>query len=274
MLFPFKIIDSTISERTQFDMTDGYQPSHSLFYLKKGSFVIELNGIRVAIGEGECLLLPDYLHFKRSVLNPIEFLYIKFTDNTGCPYSFDISYGKVSPKDKGRFESSIAALESCVADSGLLAAAYREHLLLDILFQLFYEQRPAEAMKERHVSNDKLIAAAEKYVLSNIGRRILIGDLCRVIGTNPSTLNFRMRRELGMSTGEYIINARVETAKRLLLSTTYSISQIAERCGFENVYYFSNLFKRYTGIQPSKYRHGAGALEATHDQPLPWGEKT
>ena len=45
MQFPFKIIESRISRRNEFDMKDGFQPTHALFYLKKGRFEIEIDGI-------------------------------------------------------------------------------------------------------------------------------------------------------------------------------------------------------------------------------------
>ena len=41
MEFPFTVIESTSTSRNEFDMADGYQPTHALFFLKKGSFEIE-----------------------------------------------------------------------------------------------------------------------------------------------------------------------------------------------------------------------------------------
>ncbi len=61
MLFPFRVIESKISQRNEFDLTTGYQPTHSLFYLKRGSFDIEINNVKEKICEGDCVLLPDYI---------------------------------------------------------------------------------------------------------------------------------------------------------------------------------------------------------------------
>ena len=258
VIYPFKVIESSISTRKQFDLTDGYQPSHALFYLKKGSFVIEINGRKEKINAGECVLLPDYVYFRRSALNPIEFIYIKFASVPKCPYSFDIIYGKIVPKDEQRFKSSISALEKFMTGSDLFSAGYREHLLMDILFQIFCEQSPTGPLAEKCVCADKLTSAAAEYIISNLNKRIVIKDICREVGTNASTLNFKFNREFGMSVGRFILKERVSKAKRLLIGTTYSMSQIATRCGFENQYYFSNLFKKHTGISPSQYRKGRG----------------
>ena len=256
MRFPYKIIESTISNRSQFVQVEGYQPSHALFYLKKGVFTIELDGSKEEIKEGECVILPDYIYFRRSVLNPIEFLYIKFTQNPKCPYSISIPFGKIVPKDYVRFVRNIELIEELSDNTDAQSTGYIEHLLLDILFQLSYEHQTENGTTDNFISRDHLVSAAIAYVDSHIQQKILIEDICREIGTNASTLNFKFRREMNLSIGQFITSARLKRGKRLLTSTTYSISEIAHRCGFENVYYFSNTFKRNLGLWPSEYRRG------------------
>jgi AraC-like DNA-binding protein len=254
MLFPYKIIDSRISNRTEFDLTEGYQPTHALFYLKKGSFTIETDGKKEEIVENDCILLPSYIYFRRSVSNPIEFIYVKFAGNPSCPYSFPIPFGKIVPKNKERFISNICSIEKCIEKADALSASYCEHLLLDILFEAYYENEPQNASPDDCVFDDEIVKTAVQYILTNIDKKLTIDEICREAGTNPSTLNFKFRREFGISTGQFILTERLKLAKRLLNRTTYSISNIAAKCGFENVYYFSNFFKKQTGIMPSKYR--------------------
>ena len=136
MKFPFKIIESNISKRNQFDVTEGHQPTHVLFYLKKGCFDIEIEGTNETVHSGDCLILPDSLHFRRNVIDPIEFVYVKFIDNLNCPYSLNIPYGKVTMEDKARFASNIAAIEQLSTCDDALSASYREHLLQDIFLTI------------------------------------------------------------------------------------------------------------------------------------------
>ena len=58
---------------------------------------------------------------------------------------------------------------------------------------------------------------------------------------------------VGVSPLQYVIKVKMEKAKELLYSDIHSISEIAELLGFENVYYFSNAFKKYYGLSPLKY---------------------
>ncbi len=253
MLFPFKIIESRISSRDQFDILEGYQPTYALFYLKKGNFEIEIGGIKEKIGVGDCVILTDYIFFNRNVLKPIEFVYIKFAENPSCPYSFSIPYGKIKFKDERRFISSILAIEQTIMNDSSISVGYREHLLLDILFQIRFEQEPVNELFEDKKSYDDLVSSAVSYIAENIGEKILIEDICRSVGTNASTLNFKFRRHFDVSVGGFILNERIKKAKRLLVGTTYSISEIALRCGFDNVYYFSNTFKKVVNMSPSEY---------------------
>lgn len=254
MNFPFKIIESNIAHRNEFDVTDGYQPTHALFYLKEGSFDIEIDGKVETVCAGDCLILPDYLHFRRNVINPIEFVFVKFVDNPSCLYSFSVPYGKVDFDDAARFSASISLIEHIIDREDAFSVSYREHLLMDILFQLaFKDNKGVELIEGRAPRNPQVISAVA-YIRENLDKKILIEDLCRVARSNSSTLNFNFRRELNTSVYRFILDERMKRARRLLIATNYSISEIAARCGFENVYYFSNAFKKSHGVPPSEYK--------------------
>ena len=254
MQFPFTVIQSITTTRSEFHVTDGHQPTHALFYLKSGSFEIRTNGTSQRISKGECYILPDFVYYHRKVIEPIEFLYVKFTVNEKCPYTMEIPFGKVTVLDHDRFLSSITALEQIIAADSTLCRGYREHLLLDILFQIHFEGHPEGISDENQNCADPLVNAAISYINENLTQKILIDQICHHIGTNPSTLNFKFRRELNCSVGQYLIDQRLKKARKLLLGTSYPVGEIARRCGFENVYCFSNTFKKKLGLSPSEYR--------------------
>ena len=78
--------------------------------------------------------------------------------------------------------------------------------------------------------------------------------------TNPSTLNFKFRKVTNKSVWEYVSEKRIELAKKLLLTTTYKVGEIALKCGFENAYYFSTAFKKSENLSPKQYRIKYGVL--------------
>ncbi len=70
-----------------------------------------------------------------------------------------------------------------------------------------------------------------------------------------STVSFRKRftAATGGSPMRYVREKRMEYAKQLLQDGHISVGEISERCGYANIYYFSNAFKKRVGMSPSAY---------------------
>lgn len=68
------------------------------------------------------------------------------------------------------------------------------------------------------------------------------------------------KKETGVTPHEYLVSKRMERAQALLLGgitnrySNYSVSQIAELCGFSEPLYFSRVFKKYFGVSPTEYK--------------------
>lgn len=60
----------------------------------------------------------------------------------------------------------------------------------------------------------------------------------------------------GQTPIQYLSQLKLRQAFALLGQTNASISEIAATLGFENQYYFSNFFKKHTGLSPLSYRNG------------------
>ena len=58
----------------------------------------------------------------------------------------------------------------------------------------------------------------------------------------------------GMSPIQYLNQRRLETACQLLRDTDYSISDISSQTGFSSQSYFTQIFRKFYGITPVKYR--------------------
>lgn len=78
-------------------------------------------------------------------------------------------------------------------------------------------------------------------------------EMCAASGLSYDRFKELFKAAYGSSPVKYVTSLRITKAKELLITGHYSITEIAEACGFENIYYFSTVFKKETGVPPSKY---------------------
>ena len=71
---------------------------------------------------------------------------------------------------------------------------------------------------------------------------------------NKNYLSTRFHKEVGMTVTDYINLTRVRRSLKLLSSTTLSMAEIAERCGFSDANYYTRTFRKIHGTTPSEYR--------------------
>lgn len=83
---------------------------------------------------------------------------------------------------------------------------------------------------------------------------LALKDIAAQVHLNPSYLSQLFKRHTGKAFSDYVAEARLEEAKRLLSRTSLRISDISDRLGYADLAYFSSVFKKYTGLPPSEYR--------------------
>lgn len=100
----------------------------------------------------------------------------------------------------------------------------------------------------------KLITATKEYLNDHISEDISLDKISSDIGISKYYLH-RLFTELhGYTPLNYLTTIRLEKAKYKLLHSNDSILAIAIACGFDNISYFSNVFKRHIGFSPTQFR--------------------
>lgn len=93
----------------------------------------------------------------------------------------------------------------------------------------------------------------EAYMQANIHANLTIEDILAASGISLSTLKRIFRQQTDCGVIHYFLKLKIDEAKRLLLEADHSVSHISDLLGFSSVHYFSNLFKKYTGVSPKQY---------------------
>ena len=78
--------------------------------------------------------------------------------------------------------------------------------------------------------------------------------MCATTGLSYNHFKNLFIKQLGQSPVRRLTSLRMERAREMLITGQYSVTEIAAACGFDNVYYFSTVFKKHFGVAPSRYK--------------------
>ncbi|MDF2613073.1 MAG: hypothetical protein K0S71_859 [Clostridia bacterium] len=94
----------------------------------------------------------------------------------------------------------------------------------------------------------------QNYIQQNLSSPITPPQLAAMCNISKSYLHRLFKKHLKTTPTYYINYTRISAAKSLLLATDYPIKSIADSIGFDDVAYFSRVFKKFTGVTPSAFR--------------------
>lgn len=95
----------------------------------------------------------------------------------------------------------------------------------------------------------------EQMVETTLDVRLSLAEYAKKIGISMRQLERRVRQYHNMTFSEYIRKRRFTVAEKLLADSGYSIKEIADAVGYDNVSYFCKVFKQYTNMTPLEYRN-------------------
>ncbi len=141
----------------------------------------------------------------------------------------------------------ITTIWSGLEPGKLLQCRAKIYALLDTLLQL--NENSAYHIDLAFI-NEAVAFIHENYMqpelyISQIAERMCISE---------SQLRRLFQKVFHLSPHEYLLNVRMAHARDLLLYSRKPISEIAEACGFNSLYYFCRVFKQQTGLTPSQFR--------------------
>ncbi len=108
--------------------------------------------------------------------------------------------------------------------------------------------------KLNHQSYSPIIQKIIAYIDSDLCTDLSLKTFAKYLNVNASYLSTLFSKEVGIPLSEYVNQARISHAKKLLLGTNLPIKLISEQCGFSDTHYFNRVFRKIEGITPNAYR--------------------
>jgi AraC-like DNA-binding protein len=144
---------------------------------------------------------------------------------------FNLIFGEI------RAQQSLYQLKAC---AGILA------LIAEILTR---EQRAGQPNYYQ-----KIVEKAKYVMEKNLENALSLPDISGELGISGSRFAEIFKTATAMTPYQYYLQIKIRRAEELLEKEDLSIKELALRLGFDDQYYFSRLFKRKTGIAPSRWK--------------------
>ncbi len=102
--------------------------------------------------------------------------------------------------------------------------------------------------------DDALLKKVDAYIAQHLHKNFTIRDLSTHLFMEYSYLSRLFSAKYGIRLKQYITRKRLLTAKEMITGTNLTMTEIAEKCGFETLYRLERIFKNEEGVSPTEYR--------------------
>ncbi|WP_310601824.1 AraC family transcriptional regulator [Anaerosporobacter sp.] len=154
----------------------------------------------------------------------------------------------------------IAEYQSGQPGTELMVKAYMIQLLIQVVRGLTIDVQKTEVEQFENYNRSYVVKRIINYLNENYEQRISLEQIAHNMYLSPVYISKIFKEETGESPINYLIKIRLEKAKELLqVSNSGSIKNVAKQVGYEDVYHFSKLFKKYYGISPMYYKKNVKA---------------
>ncbi len=103
--------------------------------------------------------------------------------------------------------------------------------------------------------DDPDVVTALRFIRSHATEALKVSDVLQHVAISRRSLEMHFQKTIGRTIHAEITRVRIDRAKHLLISSDWSMPQIAQACGFAFPSQFSHAFSREAGLPPLKFRH-------------------
>lgn len=235
----------------------GRTPEYNRFYyIEEGEGYVRVGHQEFYPKPGELYLLPAHEHHGYGTISPNTFqkYWCHFTATIDqiplfrlieCTYSVKIS-------DPMRLKALFEQLIQWQYSNHFTAGMRIQALLLEMI-AIFLEGLDTVQLNDRKDGTIEKVQAVIKYIEEHLSQNLTLEEIAKIAHFHPNYLIRLFKETTGRSPIQFVNQLRMEKAKTLLASTSWSITEVAGELGMENSY-FSRMFKDWTGLTPSEYR--------------------
>lgn len=231
---------------------------YQLLYIASGKAHFFFHGIEQIVTAGHMILYhpneeQNYVYYG---IDNVEVYWVHFTgsdiveilDSYDIPSSNPVFYTGTAVIYESLFKKIICELQQQSIQFEELSMMYLRQLFLFIQRNLAGYHRSSN-----HAMVDE-VELAKNYFHDHYQESISIEEYAHSRHMSTCWFIRSFRTLTGSTPLQYILTIRIANARALLEHTQYNVTEIAALVGFDDPLHFSHVFKKHTGVSPSKYR--------------------
>lgn len=134
------------------------------------------------------------------------------------------------------------------------AESLSTNVLRHLLDALLISIAKIPRLSENSNSLSELSAKLINYIELHYAEQNLLNRVAAELHYSTAYLSNKFRHEAGMTFNNYLQNYRIDIAKNLLNTTSMDISSVSVSVGYTDCKFFTEIFKKHTGITPRQYK--------------------
>lgn len=132
--------------------------------------------------------------------------------------------------------------------------------LVRSLLEIFFKDSESERKKAPKLDSPEFFHEIETYMKNNMKEALSLQGICKTFCVSQTYISKMFRKYSGLSFNQKLTEIRIEQAKEMMKQNPdIYIKDVAAVVGYADQFYFSRVFRSYTGKSPSEYIDDAGA---------------
>lgn len=131
---------------------------------------------------------------------------------------------------------------------------FSEEMSMCLLEQLLIKCFKLDPSNKQRMSDPRILSACH-FIIEHLEQNHKVSEIAEHVHISPSRLAHLFVQQIGASIIKWREEQRMIKAQHLLHTSGAPIYHISRQLGYDDPLYFSRLFKRYTGLNPSEYRN-------------------
>jgi len=240
-------------------------PQHELYFLLSGQRRYFIGQSIYDVSPGNLVIVPKHQLHKTNSAGKLGYdRYVLFFADEDLQ-DFIATLGKehysrlinsgclLFPPDVAKAaQNRLEQMHRCFCENAPFKDAFLVNELRCLLLTALQQGKPCPPCTGE--SADKIQQAAG-YISDNFHLPLTLHQCAQLACMESTYFSKRFKALTGLGFQEYLTGLRLQKAKLLLQSTSLSIGEIAEQCGFSGSNYFGDAFHKHTGISPTDYRN-------------------